>query len=299
VKVSVLLLAHNEEANIPSCLAALAWCDDVVVVDSGSTDRTVEIARSYGARVLFRPFDDFATQRNFGLEHGEFRNDWILHLDADEIVTPAFVERLTDLQPEAGIDAWRVPSKTMLLGRWLRHAGMYPSYQVRLGHVERLRFQQVGHGQREALPSERVATFSEPYLHYNFSHGMRRWLEKHVGYALAEARLILQDRSRAMSVNRGDDPSARRRRLKSLSHRLPLWLRPAARMFYILVIQQGIRDGRAGLFYALMLSVYEGMIAVFAYDIMLGARRGYGTNTRSDHSSEGKLTDASPQTLNL
>jgi glycosyltransferase involved in cell wall biosynthesis len=270
MKVSVLLLTHNEESNISSCLAALAWCDDVVVVDSGSTDRTVEIARSHGARILLRPFDDFAHQRNFGLEHGEFRNEWVLHLDADEIVTAYFIEQMNTLIAPLGVDAWRVPSKTMLLGQWLRHAGMYPSYQVRLGLRDRLRFQQVGHGQREALSPERIATFPEPYLHYNFSHGMRRWLEKHVRYARDEARLILQDRSGVTPTDGQHDVSSRRRTLKRLASHLPLWLRPGARMFYILVVRQGIRDGRAGLFYALMLAIYEGMIAVFAYDLILG-----------------------------
>lgn len=191
MKVSVLLLTFNEAANLPRCLAALAWCDDIVTVDSGSTDGTLEIARAAGVRVLSRPFDDFATQRNFGLDHGDLRNEWVLHLDADEVVTEAFRARLEALEPPAGVDAYRVPSKLMLNGRWLRRAGMYPAYQVRLGHRERLRFVQVGHGQREDLPPGRVGTFDEPYLHYNFSHGLPAWLRKHVRYAEDRARSIM------------------------------------------------------------------------------------------------------------
>ena len=87
MKVSVLLLTFNEEGNLPRCLNALEWCDDIIVVDFGSTDRTVGLARQGRARVLHRPFDDFASQRNFGLSEGLPKHEWVLHLDADEVVT--------------------------------------------------------------------------------------------------------------------------------------------------------------------------------------------------------------------
>lgn len=277
MRVSVLILTHNESINIARCLASLSWCDDVVVVDSGSTDDTVDIARSYGARVIHRPFDNFANQRNFGIERGAMRNDWVLHLDADEVVTPQFGEELAALSPETGIDAFNVPSKLMLFGRWISHAGMYPAYQVRLGRRDRLRFIQVGHGQRENLPGERVATFPEPYLHYSFSHGMRRWLEKHVRYAKDEADLMMRARSdigKEASGIVGKSASARRRNLKAWAARLPLFFRPAARFVYVYLIRMGFLDGSGGLAYAVMLSVYEGMIAIFAYESLLsrGAR---------------------------
>jgi hypothetical protein len=267
MKVSTLILTFNEERNLPACLAALDWCDDILVVDSGSTDDTVGIASTLGARVLTRPFDSFANQRNYGLDHGLLHHEWVLHLDADEIVTPAFVTALLDLEATERFDAWRVPAKTMLFGRWLRYAGMYPTYQVRLGHLERLRFIQVGHGQREALPADRVGVFPEPYLHYSFSHGMRSWLEKHVGYACAEAETLIADRKGAVPWARalnGADATQRRRAAKSAASRIPLTLRPLARFLYVYLYRMGFRDGRAGLAYAVMLSVYEGMISLFA-----------------------------------
>ena len=272
LKVSVLLLTFNEAKTLPRCLAALDWCDDILVLDSGSTDGTVEIAERAGARVVQRPFDNFAAQRNFGLKAGAFRHDWVLHLDADEVVTPTFRDRLLALEPSAGIDAYRVPSKLMLHETWLRYAGMYPTYQVRLGHRDRLRFKQVGHGQREDLPLEQVGTFDEPYLHYNFSHGLASWLRKHVRYAEDEAELLARTRrGAAESLDRlsGGDATSRRRALKRLANYLPLALRPAARFFYILVWRRGLLDGRHGLLYALMLSIYEGMIGVLATEKLL------------------------------
>ena len=266
MKTSVLLLTFNEERNLPRCLAALAWCDDVVAVDSGSTDATRALLRRAGVRVLSRPFDTFARQRNYGLDHGGFRHDWVLHLDADEVVPPAFRARLAALEPPDGIDAYRVPSRLMLDGRWLRRAGMYPAYQVRLGRRDRLRFVEVGHGQREAVPAERMATFDEPYLHHNFSHGPAAWLAKHLRYAEAEAALLSRPGTTRASLRDlfARDGTRRRRAMKRLAGRMPPLLRPFARFVYVYLLRRGFLDGRAGLRYAFMLATYEAMIAVLA-----------------------------------
>ena len=86
--ISVVILTRNEETNIGRCLDAVSWSDDVLVVDSFSDDRTVEISKAYGARVIQRAFKDFSSQRNFASEQGDLNHEWVLHLDADEIVTP-------------------------------------------------------------------------------------------------------------------------------------------------------------------------------------------------------------------
>ena len=270
--VSILILTFNEEKNLPSCLASLSWCDDILVVDSGSTDKTIKIAKDHGARILTRPFDDFAQQRNFGLEAGQFKNEWVLHLDADEVVPPEFVAAIQQLKPSAHVDAYFIPSKLMLFDRWLKHAGMYPVYQVRLGHRDRLRFKQVGHGQREDLPPHRVGLFDEPYLHYSFSHGMFAWLGKHVRYARDEAALLLDYRGGTSRANpEGSGASGRRRSLKAAAAKLPVALRPLLRFLYVYVLKQGFRDGRAGFVYAFMLAVYEGMTALFVFEALLEA----------------------------
>ncbi|KCZ47302.1 hypothetical protein HY17_18800 [Hyphomonas sp. CY54-11-8] len=278
-----MLLTFNEEKNLPSCFSALEWCDDVVVLDSGSTDRTVAIAKSNGARVLERPFDDFAGQRNWGLDNGDFVHEWVLHLDADEITTPEFIASLSKAEPDEGIDAYQIPSKMMLFGRWIKHAGMYPTYQVRLGHRDRLRFKQVGHGQREDLPAERVAIFDTPYLHYSFSHGLFGWLQKHVRYARDEAALIFDIRNGSSQIESGLDATSRRRSAKSKAAKLPVTLRPILRFLYIYFWKQGFRDGRAGFAYALMLSVYEGMTAIFVLEALMG------TNAMPKPSKTGSI----------
>ena len=258
--ISVLILTLNEEANIDACLDAVAWADDVLVLDSGSTDATVARAEARGARVMHRPFDTFAAQRNYGLRAGGLRHDWVLHLDADERVTPALRDELHAVaQSPAARDAYRVPAKLMFQGRWLKHAGMYPTYQVRFGRRAALSFTQVGHGQRGTLPPARVGTLREPLLHYAFSKGVADWFARHNRYSTDEARLAL-DRLRD-DVNWRDllagDAQARRRALKDLSFRLPL--RPLLRFLYVYVLRRGFLDGRPGFDYAVMLAVYEYM----------------------------------------
>lgn len=276
MQVSILILTYNEENNIRRCLSSVEWCEDIVVVDSGSTDHTVDIAKEQGATVLSRPFDNFANQRNFGLDQHDFKNNWVLHLDADEVATPEFSAALSALIDDSEIDAYRIPSKTMFFGKWIKHAGMWPTYQVRLGRRGKLRFVQVGHGQREDMPVERIGDFNTPYEHYSFSHGLERWLLKHVAYAREEAELLIQFRHSKFTHN-GDlsdgGRTERRRLAKQRSARLPFFVRPAARFTYVYFLRGGFRDGFRGLVYALMLSVYEGMTAILAYESIWSTQR--------------------------
>lgn len=267
MKASTLILVYNEAANLPRCLEALSWCDDIVIIDSGSSDNSVDIAKSYGARVLVRKFDNFANQRNFGIVNGELKHDWILHLDADEVTTPEFIKALKELNPPDDIISYHVPSKLMLGEQWLKYSGMYPAYQVRLGRTKGLRFIQYGHGQREDTPSDQVGFFPEAYLHYNFSHGLKRWFGKHVQYAEDEAFEIMKSAQAQPAENSlSGGKVARRRFLKKIAGKLPVTLRPVARFFYIYILRRGFLDGKAGLQYALMISCYEGMMASFLID---------------------------------
>lgn len=259
--ISVLILTFNEEQNLPRCLDSVSWSEDVLVVDSFSADRTVEIAKAHGARVRSRRFDDFAGQRNFGLEHGGLKEEWVLHLDADEVVTARLQEELTATAARAACDGYRLASKMMFRERWLKHAGMYPAYQVRFGRRDVLRFKMVGHGQRETLPADRVGTLTEPLLHYSFSKGLDDWHTRHEAYAAAEAAENLAILSRGCTSWRGllaADATERRRAVKELSVRLPF--RPAWRFFYMYALRRGFLDGTPGWQYCRMLSWYEGRI---------------------------------------
>jgi glycosyltransferase involved in cell wall biosynthesis len=259
--ISVVVLTKNEAVNLPRCLDSVGFSDDVLVLDSGSTDETCAIAQARGARVMTRPFDSFGRQRNFAMEAGQLRHDWVLHLDADEVVTPELQAELCGIVTNgAALPAFRIPSRMILMGRWLRHAGMYPAYQVRFGRREALRFVDHGHGQREALPPEQVGTIDAPFDHYNFSKGLEDWYARHRRYAAEEARQALAERIEPLHPMQlfADDPTLRRRALKRLGNRLPF--RPQLRFAYTYLLRGGFLDGCAGLRYAGMLATYQGYI---------------------------------------
>ncbi len=290
--VSVLILTHNEEVNIADCLDSVTWANDVLVLDSGSQDRTVEIAEAKGARVMERPFDNFASQRNYGLAEGDLQSDWVLHLDADERVPPSLRDALfAVVQGGEGYDAYRVPSKLIFRGQWLKHAGMYPTYQVRFGRREALAFTQAGHGQRADLPAHRIGTLDEPLRHYAFSKGLADWFERHNRYSTDEARRALRLRNEESFDWRGlvtGDAQRRRRLLKDLSYRLPF--RPLLRFLYVAVGRLGVLDGRSGLTYATMLAVYEYMVSLKIGELR---RRDDEEVDRASESSEHQQTATS------
>lgn len=260
MSISVLILTQDEEINIGDCLDSVSWADDIVVLDSGSIDRTVGIASEKGARILQRPFDSFADQRNFGIEQGDFRHEWILHLDADERVPEALRKEIEEKTGHTKNDAFRVASKLMFKGRWLKHAGMFPVYQVRLGTRDALRFIQVGHGQREDLPPERLGTLDIPLVHEAFLKGLDPWRKRHERYARDEATTAVDNLQRGQVPLSGllsRDPVTRRRAAKQISWRLPA--RPALRFFYMYILRSGFLDGTAGFHYCRLLAEYERM----------------------------------------
>ncbi len=252
---SVVILTLNEERNLPRCLASVRECDDVVVLDSGSTDRTVELARAAGARVFTRPFDDFAGQRNFAQGEIPFRHPWVFHLDADEQMTPELVAECR-AQSGSTLDGFMVAPRMIFRGRWIPHCTDFPAYQARYVRAGRFRFIQVGHGQREA-PGQNLGRLAANYLHDLSAGGEDEWLEKHRRYARAEAAEHLRhDAGIPWSDLLAPDRLRRRRALKRLSYALPF--RPTLRFLYQYLLRGGFLDGAAGLRYCRLLAQYEG-----------------------------------------
>ena len=256
---SVVILTLNEEKALPACLASLGGFDDVVLLDSGSKDATVDIARASGARVFTRPFDDFAGQHNFAQRSIEFRHPWVFHLDADERMTPELDAECRKAAERTDLDGFRAAPKMMFEGRWISHCTDYPAYQARFVRAPEFEFVQVGHGQREA-PGMRVENLSAGYLHDLSIYGVDAWLEKHRRYARAEAlNLVAQREGVRFRQLFSPDPLVRRRTLKRLSFKLPF--RPALRFAYQYFLRRGFLDGGPGFRYCLLLSRYEGFIA--------------------------------------
>ncbi len=275
MNISVLILTFNEELNLGRCLDSVTWSDDVLVLDSFSTDRTVEIARARGARVLQNRFVDFAAQRNFGLQQGGLKHEWVLHLDADEVVSDEFRAELLAKTSMDQWDAYRVPSKMIFQDRWLKYSGMYPTYQVRLGRQGKLGFIQVGHGQRENLGPHRLGTLHQALLHYSFSKGISDWVIRHDRYSTAEARHFVTglagqplDWAGLFSLA---DAVRRRRALKHLAYYLPF--RPALRFGYMYGLKLGFLDGLPGFHYCRLLAFYEYLVSLKITELRRQARK--------------------------
>lgn len=258
--ISAVVLSHNEAGNLPRCLRALRDCAEVVVIDDGSTDDSPRIAAECGARVMVHPFASFADQRNWAMDEAGLRNDWVLHLDADEVMTSVALEEIRNRLPSLAPGSVGYLARQVMLGeRWLRFSADYPVYVPRLVHREGPRYAMRGHGETLAVPPESAVYFDEPMWHYTFSKGWAEWRARHLRYAAAEAARI---RSGAYAVSfrslLSKDRMIRRAAARALSYRLPG--RPPLRFLYAYFLRLGFLDGAAGWRFCRAMADYERMI---------------------------------------
>jgi glycosyltransferase involved in cell wall biosynthesis len=270
--ISVLILTKNEQQDLPGALASVAWSDDIHVFDSHSTDATVEIARTAGAHVHSRAFDDYATHRNAALAL-EFKHPWVFLLDADERPTPelsAEMQRVV-LEAPANTAGFRLRRRDFLFGTWLKHAQISP-YYIRLVRPQRAKYTRAIN---EVLEVDGpVAELLHPLDHYPFSKGIGHWIAKHNTYSTMEAELIvrqqgLQDPSLSAAL-RHPDFHTRRLHQKALFYRLPG--RPLIKWCYMMFLRGAILDGAAGITYATLQSIYEYMIVLKTKELRAGVR---------------------------
>lgn len=261
-KLSVLVPTKNEERNLPDCLASVAWADEIIVFDSLSDDRTLEIAEAAGARIVQRKFDSFAIHKNWALDNIDFRHGWVLILDADERVTaPLAAEIRAAVERDDGPAGYYVARRTMFCGKWMRHGGVFPDFNMRLLRRGRGRYE-------DRLVHEHVILdgpagyFENPLLHDD-DKGLESYVDRHNLYSTLEAVEVLRaekakaagsaDRLGGNLFARGPQ---RRRALKSFAAKY-LPLRPLWVFLYMYVVKLGFLDGRMGLRYATLRMGYE------------------------------------------
>lgn len=259
--VSVIVLTFNEEANIGRCLDSIAWCDDVVVLDSHSTDATREIAAAKGARVILRVFDNYANQRNHALKEIEYKHPWVLMLDADEVVTDDLRQELQTVlaMADAEVTLYRLRRKDYFMGTWLKHSTSYAS--LWFGRLMRLGRVWVERTINEEYHTDGATRdLQSALIHYPFNNGLSAWIEKHNRYSTMEAGLIVSGGGRAWRWGElyNSDPVVRRKALKALAYSLPG--RPLLMFFGRYFVAGGILDGRAGLTFCLLKAYYEYLI---------------------------------------
>lgn len=260
MSLDIVILTLNEEINLERCIASVSgWTESVHIVDSGSTDNTVEAGRRLGALVHVNkqlgPFD-IAAQRNWALDNCDLLATWVLYLDADEVVTPQLraVLEQTMADPSAH-DAYNVATKYLFRGQWMKRCHGYPNYHGRLLQRGQARFD--GGVFEHFVGTDDVGTIHEPYLHYGNSKGFADWLERHDRYSTWEANTAV---AYLESGDVKDFKTVRKTRLREVAARL--WpLRPLARFFIMYVVRLGFLDGRQALPFCLRYTMYEFMIS--------------------------------------
>jgi glycosyltransferase involved in cell wall biosynthesis len=229
----VAIIARDEEENLPACLASVAWADEIVVCDSGSRDRTVEIARQHGARTFEDPWRGFAGHK--ALAVSRCTEPWILVLDADERVPEALGQEIRQVlrRPDAA-DGYTVARRNHFLGAWIRHGGWYPDRSVRLFRAGRGQFAPRAVHETVQI-SGAVGALAEPMEHYTYRSvgAFLQRMERYAGLAAEEMRA-----------------AGRRCRLTDLT------LRPAWTFLRMYLFQRGLLDGRRGFILAALYAGY-------------------------------------------
>ena len=265
---SIYILTYNEATEIAECIQSALLTDDVIVVDSFSTDKTVEIANSYPVRVVQHAFESHGKQRTWMLQEIPTKYDWVYILEADERMTPElFAECLTMVQKAQKV-GYYVAERVMFMGRWIRHSTQYPRYQMRLFDKNQVWFTDYGHTEREVCNGE-TGFLRETYPHYTSGKGLSRWIEKHNRYSTDEAKETIRQLEKGKivwsSLFFGKSEVERRRALKDLSLRLPF--RPLIRWFYMYFILRGFLDGKAGFTWCTLQAFYEYLILLKVSEI--------------------------------
>ncbi|NWF57997.1 MAG: glycosyltransferase family 2 protein [Fischerella sp.] len=265
---SIYILTYNEELDISACIESAMLSDDIIVVDSCSSDRTVEFASHYPIRVVQHAFESHGRQRTWMLENIPPKYEWVYILEADERMTPELFAECEQAIHNPNYIGYYVAERVMFMNTWIRRSTQYPRYQLRLFRHGKVWFADYGHTEREVCDGA-TSFLKETYPHYTCSKGLNRWIEKHNRYSSDEARETLYQLENG-NVNWwhlffGSSEVERRRALKDLSLRLPA--RPLLRFLYMYFILGGCLDGRAGLAWCTLQAFYEYLILLKVWEM--------------------------------
>jgi glycosyltransferase involved in cell wall biosynthesis len=275
VPVSVLIPIRNEIANLPRCLGSVAWADEVIVVDSQSTDGSIALATAAGATVVQFYFSGiWPKKKNWALAHLPFRHAWVLILDADEVMPPDAAAEIGHLLASdgGGCTGYWINRRFMFMGGWLRHA-YYPNWNLRLFRHEQGRYEQLVQGETASGDNEVhehiQVTGSTGQLRCEMDHyafpSIEVFIEKHNRYSNWEARLDFEAGLAATDRPLQSTAVSLRRRLKRWSRHLPF--RPTLRFLYVYLIQRGFLDGARGYYFARLHAIYEFMSVAKAAEL--------------------------------
>lgn len=279
IPISVLIPAKNEQLNLPACLKSVARADEIFVVDSQSSDRSGEIAESHGAQVVQFHFNGrWPKKKNWALQNLPFRNEWVLIVDCDERIPKELWDEMAIAIENGNCDGYYLNRKVYFLGRWIRHGGKYPDWNLRLfkhklGRYENLQLDYIPNSGDNEVHEHVILDGKEGYLKNDMDHidfrDIYEWLARHNRYSNWEAgfydKLLKGELNDGIVPNPLQEGPARTRFLRMVWARLPF--KPLLRFFLFYFVRLGFLDGKPGYIYASLLSQYEYQIWVKFYEL--------------------------------
>jgi len=263
--ITVVILTYNEEVNLPHALKNVKdFAKQVVVLDSHSTDRTVEIAESYGAKVYTRPFDDFSRQRKYALEQITYSTGWLFFLDADELLTEQLKEEIRNVILKTDKDAFYIKRRFYWMGKWIRR-GYYPTWLLRLGRTGYITCDNRPINEHLVCRSGNVGKLREDFIDHN-NKSLSDWISKHNIYSDKEAyQLELQDDSREIYKLWGTQYERKRWLRFRVWNKLPLLIRPFIYFLYRYIFCLGFLDGKKAFMYHFLHAFLYRILIDFKY----------------------------------
>ncbi|MFN4144379.1 MAG: glycosyltransferase family 2 protein [Runella sp.] len=273
--LSVIILTHNEQKHIERCLRSLlVFTDKIFIVDSGSTDQTVAIAESLGAKVVYHAWTTYATQFNFGIAHTPFDTDWLMRIDADEYILPELAEEIKqklDTLP-TDVSGVYVKRRVIFMNQWIKRGGYYPTWLLRIWRRGQGICEELWMDEHIKLSQGRTLHFENDLVDHNLNN-LTWWTQKHNLYAIREV-IDLLDIKYNFSESERVIPSLlgtqeqRKRFLKQKYASLPLFTRPFGYFLYRYFIKFGFLDGIKGLMWHFLQGLwYRFLVDAKIYEI--------------------------------
>lgn len=274
---SAIVITFNEEKNIEKCIESVAyWANEIFIVDSGSSDRTLEIAKNFTGKIYHHPFETHARQWNWAFRNLPISSEWILALDSDQKVTPELAREIQQALADVpeNVDGFYICRKQIFQGRWIRHGGYYPKYLLKLMRRNRvhcdenelLDFRFYVPGRTRKLQSDLIEDNKK-------DNDLSVWRAKHTRFAKLQAEEEFRRRRNgshwSIHPSLFGTPDQKTLWLKNIWYHLPLYLRPFLYFFYRYFLRFGFLDGKQGLIF----HFYQGFWYRLLVDIRLGELR--------------------------
>jgi len=248
IPISVIILTYNEELNLENCLKSISdWANEILIVDSYSTDKTLEIAKKYGAKITQHPFENQARQFNWALDSLKIKNDWILRLDADEYLTKELKQEIGDVlakesisinqlnqHKSAAVNGYYIKRRVYFMGRWIKHGGYYPTWFLRLFRKGKAKSEIRKVDEHVVLTEGEAGKLKNDFIHDD-RKDLTWWTDNHNDYSSREAADFLSE-----------DYGSRKKRYY---YRLPMFCRAFLYFIYRYFFRLGFLDGKQGLIY--------------------------------------------------